>query len=436
MILKVIALKDGNIDFTRNVTSSISYDETSLTVLFIKRNTMSISPSNISSTLEVQTLHGSPLTGIYNSLRNVWCPSLLNSEWTQKLSPKIPQLLAELESSLSVSVKSPDSFIDIRNVNDIDNVSEIFEPSDEIKFWSDLKDSRKSKFRNIAKKIDSCLVDVTSPGFYDVDSLTFEAFNELIVNTFDVLNGIWLLPDEFDGQVYPQERMEHFFDCIGSSIVRYIQKQFQSINVWKDNLSDIKMSLTTAILLCEQWVDIPRKLTHTFWLNNRVHPWKGKQHEDGFVVAFKARLEHVLKLRVLSDELSQLITTEEKQSFRLDSLFNVLEETKPLLYNPYTEPIWKKAVSVYEKSIDPIESAVANHFRSNINALMDRPQTLLREFQKYSSLLDRPNIRRELSSERETLLTLLKEVVKKLETAVDRLEQGRDGKLTHDSNLT
>lgn len=409
--------------FTSNLSDTDQKDGGTVEVLFIKRASVPINPGNIASLVDVQTIRGSPLDSIYNALRNVWCPTLLqNSQWTQKLPPKVQQLLSELESSLSASVRNDSNQSERSAATDIENVSEIFVPGDEAKFWSELKDNRRSQFKTIAKKIDSYLVEIMSPGYNDIDNMSFEAAMELVQITFDALNNSWNAEDQ-DGNYFPQKRMEHFFDCIGSSIIRYIQKQFQPIDVWKDGLSEVRMSLISAIRLCESWIDVPRKLTTTFW-SGGSHAWKGKFHEDAFATAFKGRLEHVLKIRVLADELAQLLTVEERQSFRLDNIFNPLEDTKPMLYNPYTEPLWKRAVNAFDKLIDPVESAVANYFRRNISPLLDRPQILLREFQKYQSLLERPKIRRELATERETLLSLLKEVIKKLESAVDRLEGG------------
>jgi dynein heavy chain 2, cytosolic len=422
MVLKAMVMKDGSIQFTQNLTASSPENKT-VDVLFVKRVSTQITPDNISALIDVQTLRGSPLDSIYNSLKNVWCPTLLqNSQWTDKLPPKVQQLLSELESSLSSSIRS-DSHTESSASGDIENVCDIFVPSDEIRFWSNLKDNRRSSYKNLAKKIDGIFNDISNPGYNELDSMTMEGVSDLVQATLDALNNAWLV--EQDNQYFPQKRMAHFFDCIGSSVVRFVQKQFQSINVWRDSLTDIRMSLLSAINLCDKWIDVPRKLTTTFWTGGS-HAWKGKPHIDVFATAFKERLEHVLRIRVLSDELSQLLSNEERQSFRLENLFVPLEETQPLLYNPYTEPLWKKAIALYDRLVDPVESAVASHFRRNISPLLDRPQILLREFQKYQSLLERPKIRRELVSERETLLSLLKEVVKKLESAVDRLEQGRD----------
>jgi dynein heavy chain 2 len=398
----------------------------------VKRSTVTIDPKNISSCLEVLTLHGSPVDGLYNALRSVWCPTLLkNSRWNDKLPTRVQQLLTELESTLGSSVRNGGHS---GSSNNMENVSNIASPQDEILFWAQLKEDRRSPYNTLARNVDKAFAEI-SAGFDDLDSLDFDSVLELLNHTLDALNTAWSGSgaqdsdrdrDREDTKKYPQKRMEHFFNCIGSALCRYIQKQMVSVDIWHSQTGEVRMKLKAAVRICDQWCDVPKKLTSTFWPGSE-HPWRGEVHEDTFVKAFKSRIEHVLMIRTLSDELSQMLTKEERSSFQLDTLFAPLEDTKPLLYNPYTEPQWLRAVKDYERTIDPIEAAVAAHFRRNATSILDRPQLLLQEFQKYRNLMERPAIRRALVAEREALLSLLRDFLKKLEVMVDRVEAGQDG---------
>ena len=80
----------------------------------------------------------------------------------------------------------------------------------------------------------------------------------------------------------------------------------------------------------------------------------------------------------------------------------------------------------YEKSLDPVENAVAGHFRRSVASIMDNPQLLLREFQKYRNILARESMRKALVQERDVLLSLLKDYLRQMEGAVDRVETGQD----------
>eukprot|EP01030_Chromulinospumella_sphaerica_P026002 gene26002-26175_t len=48
--------------------------------------------------------------------------------------------------------------------------------------------------------------------------------------------------------------------------------------------------MQAAIRLCDQWTDVPRKLTSTFWSGGE-HAWKGGAFEDAFLLAFRGRLD-------------------------------------------------------------------------------------------------------------------------------------------------
>ncbi len=429
--LKVSVITNtSDVTFTTDLSASNknSNDENSIDIMFTKRQADVVTPDNVRSLIDIQTLSSNnPLDSLYNNLRSVWCPTLLqNSTVTDQLPPKVVQLLSELERTLGTSARSNgnNSNNGRNNDDDIENMSGIHEPMDEIRYWADTKSNRRSQYNQLADSLDIYFHDISNPvGFNDIESLDFSQVADLVNVTFDSLNGIW--STIVDRQVYPQKRMVHLFDIIGKSLCRYIQKTLSNLDLWRLKTGDVRIKLQSAVRICEQWCDVPKKLTSTFWPGND-HQWKGDVHEDTFMEAFKGRLQHVLRIRTLSDELSQLLTQDERDQFQLDKLFQPLEETNPLMYNPYTEPKWLKAVSEYERYIEPVETAVAAHFRRNSANILDHPQLLLREFQKYRNLLERPSIRRALVSERDVLLSLLKDFTSKMENAVDRIETGQD----------
>jgi hypothetical protein len=136
-----VTYANGNFEFTTQLGDAKENEgekAEKTDVLFVKRGTEPLSPENISKNLDVHSLQGSPLAGLFNSLRGIWCPTLLqNSDVSEKLPPKVKQLLAELEATLSTVSGSNGS-------NDVEDVSEISHPSDEIAFWTRLKEDRRS----------------------------------------------------------------------------------------------------------------------------------------------------------------------------------------------------------------------------------------------------------------------------------------------------
>ena len=54
----------------------------------------------------------------------------------------------------------------------------------------------------------------------------------------------------------------------------------------------------------------------------------------------------------------------------------------------------------YEKGVAPAEVRIAGKLRAKFQELQAQPHQLLREFQKYQELIKRPNISKELTTER------------------------------------
>jgi len=390
--LRVIVFANGNIDLASDLSSPAPKNgEVTSEILFVKRGLDPITPENIGKLLDVHKIQGSPLDSLYHSLRGIWSPALLsNSEWTERLPPKVQQLLTELQSTLSASVRA-----DVRGTKagkvDLENVSEIFEVVDEHRYWVALKDVPRSPYKSLAKSVEQALIEILSPGYEDLDTLDLASVPELVNKTFDALNNIWSIASQDRSDKYPKKRMQHLFDIIGATLCRYIQKRLSSKNIWRDPSGDVRVMIHGAIVILEQWVDVPKKLTSSFWIGSD-NAWGGDAHEDSFSRAFLNRLEHILRIRTLSDELAQLLTKEERKAFQLEKLFKPLEDTNPLAYNPYTEPLWAKsvthiarktirylcfnlrlrAVADYEQSLNPVEEAVAGHFRRKIAPIMDR----------------------------------------------------------------
>ena len=79
---------------------------------------------------------------------------------------------------------------------------------------------------------------------------------------------------------------------------------------------------------------------------------------------------------------------------------NIFTGLNPLQHNPYTEPLWRAAVTQYERGVTPAELRIAAKLRERFQNLQAQPHQLLREFQRYQELVRRPNISKELITER------------------------------------
>jgi dynein heavy chain 2 len=149
------------------------------------------------------------------------------------------------------------------------------------------------------------------------------------------------------------------------------------------------------------------ELTATFWKNYERHPWTEAPHVDDRINQLGQRIEEVLNVRSQHEQLIRLLTGEEQEALGTSTVFSAFDALQPLHYNPYTESLWRAGVTEYERKMQPAENVIAGKLRSQFKELEGSSSQLVREFQRYKLLVARPNISRELISERETLLAQL-----------------------------
>eukprot|EP01031_Cornospumella_fuschlensis_P031389 gene31390-37941_t len=405
----------SSFSFTCDLGRTVFDGNNSVGVLFVKRSRDPITADSIRNDVEVHTMKGSPLENLLTSLQGIWCPALLeNTQVSETLPARIVQLLSELKSTLATSVQSGQGS-SRRDNAELDNVADIRSVADELNFWNRMKEDRRSPFRSLAKQVDIAMADLQK--FMDFDNLDLSSASELIDVTLDILNNVWSSSGE--GQAYPQSRMTHLFDCIGKVVFNYVQSQLGGVDIWNSANSAVRAKLQNCIYICDRWCDVPKQLTSTFW-STAGHPWRGRVHDDVLVGSLARRLEQVVGILTLSEELSQILPPADRSNFQLDRLFDPLRHINPVFYNPYTESTWQKAVKEYERLVDPVEAAVASRLRKCLAPYLDNAFLLLAEFQKYKNLLYRPAIRRAVASERETLLSLLREKIRQIENIVDK----------------
>ncbi|XP_020909537.1 cytoplasmic dynein 2 heavy chain 1 [Exaiptasia diaphana] len=155
-----------------------------------------------------------------------------------------------------------------------------------------------------------------------------------------------------------------------------------------------------AVLVCERWVSTCETLTSQYWKRFPSHPWKDDKFVPERLSLLATRLEEVLTLRTVHEQLVRLLSQQERQQLRTSDAFVPFAGLNPLHQNPYTEPLWRAAVGQYERGMAPAEQKIAGKLRQQFRDLSAQSHQLLREFQRYKELVKRPSISKELAPER------------------------------------
>ena len=77
----------------------------------------------------------------------------------------------------------------------------------------------------------------------------------------------------------------------------------------------------------------------------------------------------VLTVRTVHEQLVQLLSSSERQQLRTSEAFAPFSGLNPLHQNPYTEPLWRAAVTQYERGMAPAEQRIAGKLRQQFRDL-------------------------------------------------------------------
>ncbi|KAL4829789.1 hypothetical protein H8958_009079 [Nasalis larvatus] len=141
--------------------------------------------------------------------------------------------------------------------------------------------------------------------------------------------------------------------------------------------------------------------------------------EAGLGIVLRRSDTNLTKLKFKEDDTRGILTPSDEFQFWIEQAHRGNKQISKERANYFKElfetiarPLWKAAVSQYEKIIAPAEQKIAAKLKSCISEIQDSPQQLLQAFLKYKELVKRPTISKELMLERETLLARLVDSIK------------------------
>ncbi|CAI8019648.1 Cytoplasmic dynein 2 heavy chain 1, partial [Geodia barretti] len=387
-------------------------------LVFFKLSPTVITPDNLHSNILVSSLLDSPLDTLYHTLQKVYSPVLLRDErWSRSVDPKIQSLLGDLEAGLGTALRRFGKIgISVPHTtgeaDESSQLSTILCPSDEFQFWAEAALSEaKLAQRERGQRFQELFQPVTAK-FANLDSLSFSEALELVEVCQDTLDDVWK-ETEFDPP-YPENRMKHLLEVISDSFARFVQRKLHGCDLWMGQFSQVRTRVQDGLMVCDKWSSAAEALTVQYWKQYALHRWRGGAFVSGSLSQLTLRLEEVLSLRSVHEQLLHLLSPSQQQQLNLTASFSPFTGLDPLQYNPYTEPLWRAAVAQYDRGMVPAESSIAGKLRSRFHQLEAQPHQLLQEFQRYKELVKRPTISKELMPERETLLGQLTSYLRSL----------------------
>ncbi|XP_033632471.1 cytoplasmic dynein 2 heavy chain 1-like isoform X2 [Asterias rubens] len=396
-----------------HLKNKVDPSETGEKVLcFYKVRPSVISKENIHSDVYSLSMLDSPCSALYQAIEKVYAPLLIKDEkWSRTMDPKLQSLLSEFQAGLQSLVRKIDPSQAGKMVKDDNSFAGILTPSDEFQYWAEVAVSGTNVDTKERAQLFQQYFEPITRDYSNLDVLSLAEGIDLVETTQDAVDDVW---KQGEFEVYPEKRMKHLLEVMGSSLGRFAQRKLSDFKIWQDPYHKVKEALRQAIAICDKWVTSCEKLTDQFWKRDPIHPWKSSKFAPEGLIQLSARLQEIATLRTVHEQLVRLLSTGEQHELRTADAFTPFAGLNALQYNPYTEPIWRAAVTQYHRAMAPAEQRIAGKLRSQLRNLEASPQQLLREFLKNKELVSRESVRKELVSERETLLGQLQVYLKSI----------------------
>uniref|UniRef100_A0A4W5JP42 Dynein cytoplasmic 2 heavy chain 1 n=1 Tax=Hucho hucho TaxID=62062 RepID=A0A4W5JP42_9TELE len=397
----VLAVNKHENDLCLSNKIEAGYSREKVLVFFKLRPTV-ITEENLHQNVLVSSMLESPISTLYQAVRQVFAPMLLKDErWSSAFDPKLAGLLSELEQGLGSVVR--------RAGTEDTGKRSILTPVDEFQYWADLSESgdrstvreRAAHFSELFKPIEK--------DYSGLDGVCLADAVDLVEVSRDTLDDVWR---QNDHDPFPETRMLRLMDVIGGALGRYVQKKLSGVKLFLDPFLSVRESLRVGLVICEQWVSACEHLSGQVWKRYPPYPWKGDKHRPQALHSLAQRLDEVVTIRTVHEKLLRLLPGGKQQALASARVFEPFSGLNPLHYNPYTEVCQRIGWSL-EQSAAPDLTL----FESE----------LLQAFQKHKELIRRPNVSKELQSERETLLARLLEYIKVLRTDFEGRCHGAPG---------
>jgi dynein heavy chain 2 len=247
------------------------------------------------------------------------------------------------------------------------DISRIKRLKDEHDYWAsiaakvDLDPSISDRAHLFAEKLNPI-----SAGFASITEKSFSDVLELLDVSQDCLDGLWRL-SHF--AVYPEPRMEHVLKLIGEGLLEYLNTKINSMSIWADSFPVVRDNFRKAIQIGEKWGTVCETLTGSFWTSFEKHHWQGGKYLDSNLKTFTERLDEVISIRTVHEQLSRLLSNEEVKELRAEQTFTPFKEINCLDTTAEGLANWKNAFKVYERSMSPIEQRVAGKQTKPLSAV-------------------------------------------------------------------
>ena len=293
-------------------------------LILFKLQPCTINPDNVHTNIFISSVLDSPIDTLYHSVQKVFGPVLLkDAKWSKNLDPKVQLLLTELEAGLGSALRHSGKTVTtagVDNTQSVENIHGILTPLDEFQYWAETSVSSSKLSKRERAQLFQEILQPLSTEYSNLDAQSFTDCLELIEVTQDTLDDLWKQTDHTPP--YPEDRMKHLLEVISGSLGRCVQRKLADVDIWGGAFGHVRSSLQDGLGVCEKWGSAAEALTTQYWKQYVLHQWKGGPFVSPSLTPLVHRLEEVLSLRSLHEQLLQLLSPAEQKELNLSNAFS------------------------------------------------------------------------------------------------------------------
>eukprot|EP00828_Plagiopyla_frontata_P016361 TRINITY_DN2149_c0_g1_i9.p2 TRINITY_DN2149_c0_g1~~TRINITY_DN2149_c0_g1_i9.p2 ORF type:complete len:1025 (+),score=167.76 TRINITY_DN2149_c0_g1_i9:246-3320(+) len=344
------------------------------------------------------------LAALHSQLRTLFAGV---SKSQKKADPAILKLIEDLTAGLDGTFSSG-----MGNNLDEKDFSHLLRITDEFEFWAHVEAAGQSNSQMFRGQKYLEYYQEIIGSWRDSETMQLGSFIELLDKTMDILDQVWSY--DHGGQHYHEPRMKRLLEVIGSAMISRGSREMQN-DIWSAG-GTAKLRLNEIQRMGKMWVE---KVSKT------VRMWGGKWNawEDQSIKEFNQRIEEISLLRNQFDELSKV-----QQMFGgritmdIPSVFTPLMQINVFQVSKFNEQQFQSAKGLFAKNMEPIENQICELLKVEIfqKAFGSGGRTgyvsalqILKDMTKWTGLLSRPNVMKNLTRERDQVLDgLLQSAIK------------------------
>eukprot|EP00906_Rhabdomonas_costata_P001229 RCo001932 len=210
-----------------------------------------------------------------------------------------------------------------------------------------------------------------------------------------------------------QKRVLYLMNLVGSDLIKYIQLFVPK--VWEDDFSSVRMKLESALLVCKKWAGVTKELTTGTW-----EEWSGGPYEDPSLANMGRRIEQVLGVRSLIEQISSLLGDQVLSK----DILAALKAFNPLAL--FCQAEWESAFQAFQDHLGQFDQSIVAKLRAMFS---DKSSIALVEaFRAHGEIVKRPEVQRALSQSREQLFAAIQENLQSIKSSFGKKSPAVAGK--------